>query len=212
MNGIGTTLTLLAGAAIALAAVWRPVREFFTGLASGTEAAYPKSPLKLSSPGHRVDEPSPGIRRASRGDAVRIHYTGWLSDNRIFDTSHGEEPLEFSLGAGHHIPGLEQAVEGMAVGETKLARVAPADAYGPKVPEYMVEISRDRLPRNDVQVGDLIEIPGSPIPARIAEFRGDMVLMDANHPLAGEELTFEITLLDVIPSGSTQAKGDPHEG
>jgi peptidylprolyl isomerase len=173
MTGVGALLTLLAGTALVIS-------TFRKWAAEGEE---------------------PSAIRAAHGDTVRIHYTGWLKDGSMFDSSQGNDPLEFTIGAGHVIPGTERAVVGMEVGETKLAVVLPDEAYGPTIPEYVTEIPRSRLPAGDVQVGDLMEVPGSPILARVLELRGEMVLVDVNHPLAGRELTFEVSLLEIVERG-----------
>jgi FKBP-type peptidyl-prolyl cis-trans isomerase 2 len=149
----------------------------------------------------RSEPARPGpVARASQGDTVRIHYTGWLTNGVCFDSSRGDDPRELTIGAADVIAGVENAVAGMAVGERKRVVVPPAEAYGPKLGEYLVEIARSRLPAASVQVNDLMEIHGSPVLARVAELRGEMVLMDLNHPLAGEDLTFEIELLEIVPS------------
>ena len=135
------------------------------------------------------------------GQLVRIHYVGTLDDGRTFDTSRGGEPLEFTLGQGEVIRGFEKAVLGMAAGETKTVTIAPEDAYGPHRPEMVQELERSVLP------ADLKLRPGQQLQAQssdgealvlvVKEVAEDTVTLDANHPLAGERLTFEIELVEV---------------
>jgi peptidylprolyl isomerase len=135
---------------------------------------------------------------ASTGDAVRVHYTGTLTDGSEFDSSAGGDPLSFIVGAGDVIAGFDRAVIGMEVGETKTVTIPAADAYGEPDPEQVLVVGRDQLPPDEpVEVGDVMEIGldgGGAILVTVAEVADDTVTLDANHALAGEDLTFELTL------------------
>ncbi len=137
-----------------------------------------------------------------QGDRVRVHFTGSLEDGTIFDTSREGDPFEFELGAGAVIPGIEKAVTGMAVGETKTVTVAPAEAYGERQEEKVVVIDRSGLPDElEPEVGMVLEASskGKGVIAyvTIVDVSGDKVTVDANHELAGKTLIYEIELVDV---------------
>ena len=135
---------------------------------------------------------------ATSGDTVRVHYTGTLSDGTEFDSSRGRDPLEFTLGAGQVVPGFDKAVSGMEVGETKTVTIPAKEAYGEVDPEQTVTLGRDQLPADaDVSVGDRLQMglgDGQVILVTVTEIGDGTVTLDANHALAGEDLTFEITL------------------
>ena len=135
---------------------------------------------------------------ASSGDTDRIHYTGTLQDGTQFDSSKGRDPLQFTVGAGQVVPGFDKAVSGMEVGETKTVTIDAKDAYGEPDPNQVVEVSKDQLPPDsNVSVGDQLQLGmqnGGSMIVRVAEVNENSILLDANHPLAGEDLTFEITL------------------
>jgi len=136
------------------------------------------------------------------GDTVRIHYTGTLDDGSTFDSSHGREPLQFTVGSGEIIPGLDAALPGMAVGEAKTVAIAAADAYGPKNPEAVAPVPRADIPDHiPLDPGTALQVQdgsGRVAQARVAEVTEDTVTLDMNHPLAGEDLTFDIELLEVV--------------
>lgn len=136
---------------------------------------------------------------ARMGDVVRIHYVGTLDDGRTFDTSRDREPLEFTLGEGEVLPGFEQAVLGMAEGEVKTVTLPPEQAYGPRRPELVQQVEREALPADlplrpglqlQAQMSD-----GEPLVLTVRSVADGVVTLDANHPLAGEALTFEIELV-----------------
>ena len=135
---------------------------------------------------------------ATSGDTVHVHYTGTLSDGSEFDSSRGRDPLTFTLGAGQVVPGFDKAVAGMEVGETKTVTIPAKDAYGEPDPEQTVTIGRDQLPAGaEVSVGDQLQMGlgnGQVVVVTVAEMDAETVTLDANHALAGEDLTFEITL------------------
>ena len=135
------------------------------------------------------------------GDTVRVHYKGTLADGSEFDSSEGREPLEFTLGTGEVIPGFDAAVSGLEVGETATVTIPAADAYGVHQPEGRQTFPRDAFPPDaDPQVGWAVELSapdGQRVPATIVEVSDESLVLDFNHPLAGEDLTFEITLVEI---------------
>ena len=136
------------------------------------------------------------------GDTVSVHYTGKLEDGSVFDSSRERDPLEFTLGQKNVIPGFEEAIVGMSAGETKTETIPAANAYGERRDEMIVKFDRDKIPPDmDVQVGQQLEVQttaGQPIPARVIETAEDGITLDANHPLAGKDLTFEIELVEIV--------------
>jgi peptidylprolyl isomerase len=139
---------------------------------------------------------------ARAGDTVRIHYTGTLTDGSTFDTSEGRDPLEFTVGSGEIIPGLDRAIEGMTVGETRTVTVPAADAYGDHNPDGVQAVPRDQVPDHipldpgtqlQVQTGD-----GRTLPVTVTEVTPEVVVLDANHPLAGKDLIFEVELVEIV--------------
>ena len=138
---------------------------------------------------------------AKAGDTVQVHYTGKLDDGSVFDSSAGRDPLEFTVGAGPVIPGFEQAVEGMAVGQTKTVTIPSAEAYGERVAEAVLQVPREQLPPDlEPEVGQQLVMQsrdGRQIPIVVVEVTEDSITIDANHPLAGRDLTFEIELVSV---------------
>ena len=142
------------------------------------------------------------MAQAASGDTVRIHYTGTLSDGTVFDSSEGRGPLEFTLGVGQVIPGFDRAVEGMAPGETQTVEIPAAEAYGPLREEMMLSVSPDQFPEGMTpEVGQQLQLSqpdGQAVVVRVADVADDAVLLDANHELAGKDLTFEITLEEIV--------------
>ncbi|MFO7262432.1 MAG: peptidylprolyl isomerase [bacterium] len=140
-------------------------------------------------------------QRAKDGDHVAVHYTGRLEDGTVFDSSRGGAPIEFELGSGTVIPGFDNAVRGMAVGEHREIRIAPEDAYGPRREELRVPVPRDQFPPDvDPQVGQVLAVqvaPGQDALATITAVDEETVTLDLNHPLAGETLVFDIELMDI---------------
>lgn len=141
------------------------------------------------------------MRKAQDGDKVLIHYTGQLKDGSVFDTSDDQDPFEFTIGSGTVIPGFEQMIVGMEVGETKTETIPCQEAYGFRRDELIGEIERSQIP-SDIhpEVGMNLEAvaqDGSRTRFKIIEMNNETVTLDANHPLAGEDLIFEIRLLDI---------------
>ena len=142
------------------------------------------------------------MTQAKSGDTVRIHYTGTLADGSTFDSSEGRDPLEFTLGSGQVIPGFDQAVDGMAVGEEKKVEIAADDAYGPHNPEGRQAFPKANIPDEiPLDVGTQLQMQtpdGRAIQVVVTEVGEEEVILDANHPLAGEDLTFEIELVEIV--------------
>jgi peptidylprolyl isomerase len=138
---------------------------------------------------------------ATRGDTVRIHYTGRLDDGKVFDSSVGRQPLEFKLGSGQVIGGFDSAITGMEAGQEKAVTIPAADAYGPHREELLLRVPRSDLPDGfDPQVGRQIQVStpdGQTIQATVARADEEGLLLDVNHPLAGRDLTFDIQLVSV---------------
>lgn len=135
------------------------------------------------------------------GDTVKVHYTGKFDTGEIFDTSEGAEPLAFTVGAGQVIPGFDQALLGMQVGETKNVVIEPEQAYGERIEELVQTIDRGQFNLRGVEpeVGMMIEMqtPDGGIPLTITGLTETTVTLDANHPLAGEPLHFSLTLVEI---------------
>ena len=138
---------------------------------------------------------------AKNGDTVKIHYTGTLSDGTKFDSSDGRDPLSFQLGAGQIIPGLEKEIAGMAVGDQKTVTVAADDAYGQRDPQQVQQVPRNALPPDlEPQVGMQLQAQtpnGVPVQLIVIEVAEDTITVDANHPLAGHDLTFAVEMVEI---------------
>ena len=141
------------------------------------------------------------MAQAKSGDKVRIHYTGKLDDGTVFDSSREREPLEFTVGSGMVIPGFDNAVEGMEVGESKNVKIAPAEAYGERSDENIIEIERNMLPPEiDPEVGMKLQASnkdGGATIVTVTEVGDEKLKIDANHQLAGENLNFDIELMEI---------------
>ncbi len=136
------------------------------------------------------------------GDTVRIHYTGTLTDGSRFDSSEGREPLEFTVGAGQIIPGLDSAIPGMTVGEEKTVAVPCDEAYGQVNPEARQSVPREGIPDDiPLEVGSRLQMQtpdGQAVPVTVVAADDATVTLDANHPLAGQDLTFAIALVEIV--------------
>ena len=136
------------------------------------------------------------------GDTVRIHYTGTLDDGTVFDTSDGRDPLEFTVGSGEIIPGLDAELPGMAAGEEKTVTVAAVDAYGEADPAARQAIPRGQVPDElPLDLGTVLELStpeGRSMPVTVVEVTEEVVVLDANHPLAGRDLTFAFELVEIV--------------
>lgn len=143
------------------------------------------------------------------GDTVRVHYRGTLADGSVFDTSEGREPLEFTVGAGQVIPGFENAVLGLEPGGSVTVTILAEDAYGPRIPELAHTVSTDDF-SVEPYVGGMVSLTspdGDEMPGTIVSIDGGLVQIDFNHPLAGQTLTFDIDLVDIVPVEDAPAAG-----
>lgn len=141
------------------------------------------------------------MTEVKNGDTVRIHYTGTLTNGETFDSSAGRDPLEFVVGSGQIIPGLDAAIPGMTVGDTKSVDVACADAYGETNPEARQAVPRSEIPADiPVEAGLQLQMQtpqGQVVPVTVAEVTETEVVLDANHPLAGKDLNFAIEVVGI---------------
>jgi len=141
------------------------------------------------------------MSKAKAGDTVKVHYNGTLEDGSTFDTTAGKEPFEMTLGKREVIPGFEQAVEGMSVGEKQEVTLKPAEAYGDYQNEAVIDIPRSRLPEEiDPEVDMVLQAKdpeGQVTHMTITKVTDDNVTLDGNHPLAGKKLKFEIELVSI---------------
>ncbi len=143
------------------------------------------------------------MAQAQRGDTVKVHYTGRLKDGTVFDSSEGREPLRFTIGAGQVIPGFEEAVTGMAPEDSKTAEIPMDKAYGPRHDEMMMEVPREQVPPEiKPEVGQKLQVGmkmgEAPIIVTITEVNEKSITLDANPPLAGKDLIFEIQLVAIV--------------
>lgn len=141
------------------------------------------------------------MTEATPGKTVSIHYTGTLADGSTFDSSEGRDPLTFEMGSGQIIPGLENALTGMAVGDTKTVTIPAAEAYGDHNPQAVQQVPRDSVPDNiPLDLGTQLQVQtqdGRALPVVVTEVTDEHVLLDANHPLAGKDLTFAVEVVSV---------------
>lgn len=141
------------------------------------------------------------MKQVKEGDVVKVHYTGKLINGEQFDSSVGREPLEFTVGAGQMIKGFDDAMPGMNLGEKKTINIAPEDAYGPRSEEAIIEFPKENVPADmKLEPGmplTLSNPDGQPVPVIVVEVKDDIIVLDANHFLAGQELIFDIELVEI---------------
>ena len=141
------------------------------------------------------------MTQAKTGDTVRIHYKGTLSDGTVFDDSTGRDPLEFVIGSGQIISGLDAAIPGMAVGDKKTVEVPATEAYGPIDPNARQEVPRAEIPDDiPLEIGTQLQVQtpqGQVLTVMVFQVTDDTVTLDANHPLAGRDLTFEFEIISI---------------
>lgn len=141
------------------------------------------------------------MKQVKEGDVVKVHYTGKLVNGEQFDSSVGREPLEFTVGAGQMIKGFDDAMPGMNLGEKKTINIAPEDAYGHRSEEAIIEFPKENVPADMVlEPGmplTLSNQAGQPVPVIVVEVKDDIIILDANHFLAGQELIFDIELVEI---------------
>ena len=142
------------------------------------------------------------MAQAKQGDTVNVHYTGKLDNGTVFDSSVGRDPLQFTVGEGMVIPGFEEAVVEMTPGDSKTVKIPSHQAYGPRRDEMVVVVERNQFPPDlEPEVGEQLEMrqaDGQAFVVTVADVTDANVTLDANHPLAGEDLTFDIQLVDVV--------------
>ncbi len=143
------------------------------------------------------------MQKVSIGDKVKVHYHGKLRNGETFDSSEGREPLEFTVGSGEVIKGFDSGVTGMAVGDKKTVEINVSDAYGEIDEDRIIEFPKSQFP-DDMKPEAGMQLmmndgQGQSFPVVIAEVKEDTVLLDANHPLAGEELIFDLELIAIEP-------------
>jgi peptidylprolyl isomerase len=142
------------------------------------------------------------MAQAKQGDTVRVHYTGKLDDGTVFDSSQGRDPLEFTLGVGQVIPGFEEPVFGMEPGDSKTVNIPAEKAYGPYHKEMVMHVERDEMPPDlNPAVGDQLQMRGSDsgtVVVTVTQVTDTCLTLDANHPLAGQNLNFDIELAEIV--------------
>ncbi|RMD63927.1 MAG: peptidylprolyl isomerase [Alphaproteobacteria bacterium] len=142
------------------------------------------------------------MTKAAQGDTVRVHYTGTLKDGSQFDSSEGQEPITVTIGEGRVIPGFEEALVGMEAGESKTVTIPADEAYGPHRNDLLHKVSRAQVPPEiELEVGGAVFVrgpEGEPIRLTVVALDDETVTLDANHPLAGEDLTFRIELVEKV--------------
>lgn len=142
------------------------------------------------------------MAQVKEGDVVRVHYTGKLTNGEQFDSSVGREPLEFTVGAGMMIKGFDAAMPGMNVGDKKTINIAPEDGYGEKSEEAVIEFPKENVP-DDMKLEPGMQLTlsnqaGEPVPVTVVEVKDNVIVLDANHFLAGQELVFDIELVEIV--------------
>lgn len=141
------------------------------------------------------------MSQAKKNDTVKVHYTGKLSSGEVFDSSKDRDPLEFKIGSGQLIPGFDQAVEGMEVNEKKTINIPSDKAYGASNPDLIRNVSQEQLPDNiDPEVGQTLIASGpegQETRLVVTEVHDEHIVVDANHPLAGKDLIFDLELVSI---------------
>jgi FKBP-type peptidyl-prolyl cis-trans isomerase 2 len=144
------------------------------------------------------------MQQVKNGDKVKVHYHGKLTNGETFDSSEGRQPLEFEVGSGMVIKGFDDGVMGMKVGEKKTINIPAENAYGPKNEEMMIEYPKAQFPQDmQIEVGMplvMSSASGQQFQVTIAEIKDDVVILDGNHHLAGEELIFDLELVEIVGS------------
>lgn len=144
------------------------------------------------------------MQQAKDGDKVKVHYHGRLRSGETFDSSQGRDPLEFTVGAGQMIKGFDEGVKGMQVGDKKTVEIGADDAYGQKEAGNLIEFPKDQFPPDmNPEVGQQLMLSndqGQQFPVVIKEIKEDAVVLDANHPLAGQDLIFDIEMMEIQPT------------
>ena len=142
------------------------------------------------------------MQQVKSGDKVKVHYHGKLTSGETFDSSEGRAPLEFEVGSGMVIHGFDEGVTGMQVGDKKTLNIPFDEAYGPRNPEMVIEFPRDKFPEDmQIEIGTPLVMTGGggeQFQVVVAQIKDDAVMLDANHPLAGQDLVFDIELVEIV--------------
>jgi len=142
------------------------------------------------------------MAQVKNGDKVKVHYHGKLTSGETFDSSEGREPLEFEVGSGMVIKGFDDGVTGMTTGDKKTINIPFDEAYGPINPDMVIEMPKDKFPKDlDIEVGmplGMSDPQGQQFQVTIVEIKEDIVMLDANHPLAGQDLVFDLELVEIV--------------
>lgn len=142
------------------------------------------------------------MAQVKSGDKIKVHYHGKLTNGETFDSSAGREPLEFEVGSGMVIKGFDDGVTGMTVGDKKTINIPYDEAYGPRNPEMVIEMPKDKFPKDmDIEVGMQLAMSdqqGHQFQVTIVEIKEDVVMLDANHLLAGQDLVFDLELVEIV--------------
>jgi peptidylprolyl isomerase len=143
------------------------------------------------------------MQQVKKGDKVKVHYHGRLNNGETFDKSEGREPLEFEVGSGMVIKGFDDGVTGMTVGEKKTINIPFVEAYGPLNPDMVIDMPKDRFPQDmALEIGMPLAMSdgqGQQFQVVIKEIKDEVVVLDANHPLAGQDLVFDLELVGIEP-------------
>jgi peptidylprolyl isomerase len=141
------------------------------------------------------------MAQVKKGDKVKVHYHGKLTSGETFDSSEGRDPLEFEVGSGNVIKGFDDGVTGMELGEKKTINIPFLEAYGPRNPEMVIEVTKDKFPEDmEIEIGlplMMSDGQGHQFQVTIVEIKEDSVMLDANHPLAGKDLIFDLELMEI---------------
>ncbi len=141
------------------------------------------------------------MAQVKNGDTIKVHYHGKLTTGETYDTSAGREPLELEVGRGMVIKGFDDGVTGMSVGEKKTINIPFMEAYGPKNPDMIIEMPKDRFPTDmEIEVGmplGMSDPNGQQFQVTVVEVKEEVVMLDANHPLAGQDLIFDLELMEI---------------
>lgn len=141
------------------------------------------------------------MQQAKNGDKVKVHYTGKLTTGEQFDSSAGREPLAFTVGAGQMIKGFDAAIPGMAIGDKKTIEIEPKDAYGDRSEKAIIDFPKENVPADmTIEKGMHLTLSnqnGQPVEVVVTEVKEDVIVLDANHSLAGKTLVFDIELVEI---------------
>ncbi len=142
------------------------------------------------------------MQKVKSGDKVKVHYHGRLTDGQTFDKSEGREPLEFEVGSGMVIKGFDDGVTGMSVGDKKTISIPFNEAYGPKNPDMIIDMPKDRFPKEiELEIGMPLAMSdgqGQQFEVIVTQLKEESVVLDANHPLAGQDLIFDLELIEIV--------------